>query len=519
MSIGKILIRADASLSLGTGHVMRCLALAQAWRAQGGEAVFVMAESTPAISERLNRAAFPAMTMSAEAGSNRDALVLCEAVRRHAAKWVVVDGYAFDDLYFETLQGTHSRVLLIDDNARIAPNRYVAEVVLNQNLSARAATYRTCSETTDLLLGPKYALLRDEFNRWRVWQRETPEIAKKILVTMGGSDPLNLTVRAIDASRAFHLPGAEVKVVVGGSNPRIAELKAKAGGNCVLVIDSAEMPAMLAWADLAVAAAGSTCWEFCMMGLPAILIDAAENQTPAAIELDRLGIARHIALREATVQRLAFEVRQLAAEPSLRSDMSRAGAALVDGRGAARVAAAMRAHDFHLRPAEPDDARLLFEWANDAAVRRSSFSSSPITWQEHCLWFAQKLAEPREIILMCEADAGTPVGTVRFHESSPGEFQIGVTVSPVWRGRHAAPHLLKKAVRYLPENRNVRRVHAFIKKENTASRRSFESAGFRFSSCRMIDGVEAFHYCLENNVASRSFAVQATARAEAAPCT
>ena len=199
--------------------------------------------------------------------------------------------------------------------------------------------------------------------------------------------------------------------------------------------------------------------------------------------------------------------------------MWRAGAAQVDGKGALRVVAAMRAQDFRLRPADTGDSRLLFEWTNDPAVRKSSFYSSSITWQEHCRWFAQKLHAPDEMILICEADVGSPVGTVRFHETSPGEFQIGVTISPNWRGKHIASHLLKRAVRHLFENRVAHRVHAFIREENTASSRSFENAGFHFLSCRIIDGVEAFHYCLENKIVSQDFSIPANSCTEAAACT
>lgn len=494
MSIGAILIRADASVSAGTGHVMRCLALAQAWQDRGGVAIFAMVEWTPGVVERLSNERFSIEFVHAETGSNQDAARSMELARRHGAKWVVLDGYSFGPDFQQALGTDGVRLLCVDDNAA-APS--IAGLILNQNLHAREALYPNRSHKTELLPGPRYALIRREFASCKTPAREIPSFARRILVTMGGSDPQNLTARVIEALSRLSVRGLEVKVVVGGSNPRFAELTRLARVPIQFVHEARKMGELMQWADLAVASAGSTCWEICMLGLPAILIDAAENQLPLARELQRGKIARHIPFADATAAKIAGEIHGLMLSAGERSEMSRLGPELVDGKGASRVVTAMRSRDFRVRRAEQGDSRLLWEWANDPLVREASFSPEHISWDEHCHWFAEKGRDPRETILICEDDLRNSIGTVRFHETSPYDVEVGVTIAPEHRGQNYAPYVLRLALDYLLEASTAVRVHAFIKKSNAPSVRSFERVGFRHAGNESVRGNDALHYVLE----------------------
>ena len=204
----------------------------------------------------------------------------------------------------------------------------------------------------------------------------------KLLVTIGGTDPDNVTLARHSRFAVARGDNLETTVVVGGSNPHGDDMEQEirsTGGSIRLVKDVFDMPKLMADADVAISAAGITCWEMCFLGLPAVLIDVAENQTPMAQELDRQGIAIHVgSSAEVTPRSIAARLKPLLASPERRAAMSERGRKLVDGRGAERVVSAMQPLNLHLRPAERKDCRLLWEWANDPATRAAAFSTGTI---------------------------------------------------------------------------------------------------------------------------------------------
>ena len=333
-----LLVRCDSSVAIGTGHAMRCLALAQAWQDAGGRAVFAMAEATPAVEERLQRESMGVARLKAEPGSADDAKETIALARGNQASWVVVDGYGFGADYQAGLKSAGLKVLFIDDNGHAG--HYSADLVLNQNAYAKEELYGSRERSTKILLGPRYALLRREFAAWRGWKRETPAVARKVLVTMGGSDPDNFTAKVVDGLCAITSESLQIRVLAGGSNPHIASLAQLDGGeNSIQVVrDATDMPEQMSWAELAVAGAGSTCLEMCFMGLPALLIDLAENQTPIATEFARRGTACHLgSSKTVTPKMVEAETRQVLGSVAERRAMSQRGRELVDGAGAERV--------------------------------------------------------------------------------------------------------------------------------------------------------------------------------------
>jgi UDP-2,4-diacetamido-2,4,6-trideoxy-beta-L-altropyranose hydrolase len=338
----KLLVRADASVNTGTGHVMRCLALSQAWQDIGGHAVFAMAESTPAVRERLRDENVESRCIEASPGSDADARETAGLARDIQAGWVVVDGYVFDGAYQRALKASDSKLLFLDDNGH--SDHYSADMVLNQNIHADQALYANRSPQTTLLLGLRYALLRREYVRLRDWQRQIPPVARKLLVTMGGSDPGNYTSRVLEALRSVGVDAMKARVVVGGSNPHLAELnKISAGIERVeLLINTGDMAELISWADVGVAAAGTVSWEICALGLPALLIPVADNQNAAAQGLGQRMAAR-ILERDVSVAQIADNIRDLMFSASDRSLLSENARALLDTQGAGRVVAEMLA--------------------------------------------------------------------------------------------------------------------------------------------------------------------------------
>jgi UDP-2,4-diacetamido-2,4,6-trideoxy-beta-L-altropyranose hydrolase len=344
MSPGNILIRADASPEIGTGHVMRCLALAQSWQDAGGAATFLMAQSTPSIQARLAAENCEVASLPTVPGSKEDADLTNECASRIEAEWVVVDGYAFGAEYQEQIRNRERMLLCVDDAGKC--DRYVADIVMNQNLTAAEDFYINCLPGTQLLLGPSFCLLRREFTPWRKWQREIITRGRNILVTLGGSTPAETGVRVIESLARARVESLHAVFVAGGSSPDVAALEscaAKFPQKISIRRDVSNMAELMAHADVAISAAGSTCWELCLLGLPSILLDVADNQIPIAIEMERRGCAFYAGHGNiVSPHELAHRLESLLASSEVRESMSCSSRKLVDGLGAERVVSAMR---------------------------------------------------------------------------------------------------------------------------------------------------------------------------------
>jgi UDP-2,4-diacetamido-2,4,6-trideoxy-beta-L-altropyranose hydrolase len=331
-----MLVRADASSAIGSGHLMRCLALAKAWQHAGGGVCFLTAESIATLDERFTEEDVRHERIAVQPGTPADAEQTVEWARRLGASWVVVDGYRFKPDYIHRLKASGARTLVLDDDARF--DFYEADVVLNQNMDARAERYRR-ENSTHLLLGADYVLLRPEFLAEQP-RRDVAEVACRLLVTMGGSDPENVASTVVHA--LSRLEGSfEATVVAGGGNPHyesLQELVRKLSGKVRLERSSANMAPIMCWADVAISAAGGTCWELAFLGVPMILVTASRDQEENVSAISRTGAALslgwHANLSEDDV---LGAIRKVMNDREKRRAMSESGQALVDGRGAARV--------------------------------------------------------------------------------------------------------------------------------------------------------------------------------------
>ena len=321
--------------------MMRCLALAQAWKCAQGDVSFLFANDAPPVCVRLRSEGMSVESLACTRGGTDDASQTIAHCKRIGADWVVVDGYHFGAVYQETLKQSGLRLLVIDDYGHAG--RYVADLVLNQNLHAAPSLYPALGEETRLLLGTRFLLLRQEFLKWATWERDHPTIAKRILVTLGGGDTATAALKVIESLIHVGTHELEVKVLCGQlSHNRAALIKAADSAPFGLEIMNAteDMPSLMAWADIAVSGGGSTCWEMAFMGLPALAIVLAENQLDVVQELDRTGVVADLGWwSDYTLDDLSRNTRMLLSDRECRAAMSRRGRELADGRGASRVVA------------------------------------------------------------------------------------------------------------------------------------------------------------------------------------
>lgn len=465
-----------------------------------GRPVFAIAEAAPAIRDRLVADDMEVVPLEISAGSEDDAARVTELAERYAADWVVVDGYQFGGDYQRRLKAAGLKLLFVDDDGQAG--HYYADLVLNQNAHAHEELYENREPYTRLLLGLRYAMLRREFTRWRGWKREIAPVARKILVTMGGSDPDNISALVIEALQSLPDKEIEATVAVGGGNPRFDSLRKTAKSlevNVRLEKDVSNMPELMAGADVAVSAAGSTCWELCLLGLPAILIDLAENQRQSAAELDRRGAAIYLGSSSVvTPTAIATKLQHLLLSVETRVAMSHRSRQLIDGRGAGRVVSSLESAQFRIRRVEEKDCLLLWEWANHPSVRSVSFSREPIPLDAHIQWFRSKLASRNARLSLITDSHDLPIGEVRY-EIEGARAVVSICLGPHSRGKGYGKAILEMATEELFRSSNVTALDAYVKPGNEASLRLFSCAGFTNDGSHQVSGQDAVHFVLTRN--------------------
>lgn len=490
-----LLVRADAGAAIGSGHLMRCLALAQAWQDRGGQVIFVTACESRTLRKRLLDEGFQVVPLERPHPDPGDWEQTSRVLAMHPGAWVVLDGYHFDSTYQQQVKEAGHRLLVIDDMAHL--DHYYADIVLNQNLHAEDLRY-SCESYTKLLLGTKYVLLRREFLKWRGWKREIPEVASKVLVTMGGSDPDNVTLKVVQALQLMDTDEMEARVVLWGSSPYFEEVQSAIRASRFpirLERDVTDMAELMAWADVAISGGGTTCWELAFMGLPSVVLILSDNQQRIAESLGARGVAVNLGWHHhLRPTKIAEAIAGLLRARRMRVDMARRSQQLVDGEGIARVLMHLRGEKLWLRRVREDDCKLLWEWANDPEVRAASFSMDPIPWEEHLEWFSRKLHDPNCLIFIALDDQDNPVGQVRFDVDETGEAEIDVSIDKSKRGSGYGSLLIRRALEEIFRVRPIRTVHAFVKLNNERSVRAFEKANFTRLGIQTIRGNVAIHY-------------------------
>ncbi|MCP4668342.1 MAG: UDP-2,4-diacetamido-2,4,6-trideoxy-beta-L-altropyranose hydrolase [Deltaproteobacteria bacterium] len=338
-----LVIRADATTQIGTGHVMRCMALAQAWQDRGSQVTFLSHCESDSLYRRITDEGFSFISIQRSHPDPSDLYMTLESLSAMSSElssdiWLVLDGYHFTPQYQKAIRNGGKRLLVIDDYNHLP--HYHADILINQNIGASSISY-ICDPDTIRLLDCKYALLRREFLKHKDRSREISKKAKKVLVTLGGADPENVTLKVIQGLNQLNDKGIEVKIVVGPSNPNIQSLWKELSLSTFsfeLLTSTNEMPDLMAWADIAVSGGGTTCWELAFMGVPTLVITIAENQKAVGLGLQSAGAAIDLGESDTIdIANFAMILNELLFDFARRDEISINAMRLVDGKGTNRL--------------------------------------------------------------------------------------------------------------------------------------------------------------------------------------
>jgi UDP-2,4-diacetamido-2,4,6-trideoxy-beta-L-altropyranose hydrolase len=343
-----IVVRADASSEIGTGHVLRNLGLADELRARGHTVLFVCSSAPGHLIELVRSRGYRCEALPPGIDISEDARLTTAAATRlgRPVDWLIVDHYGLDARWEQIARRVARRLFVIDD---LADRPHEGDVLLDSAHDESVADLyrRLVPPTTKLLLGPRYILLRREFFS-RPHAPRLPAAVRRILVTFGGNDPLNMTGLALRALAQPVFAPLVIDVTLGLSNPRLEEVRkqAQAIANVTVYVQHPEPSKLMAQADLCLGAGGTTTWERCYLGLPTLIVVLAENQQDFAEACDRLGVVRYIGRGEMlSADDLRNAVVSAMDDSSWRVASSAAGQALVDGKGISRVVNAIEGEE------------------------------------------------------------------------------------------------------------------------------------------------------------------------------
>jgi len=480
-----IFIRTDASIAIGTGHVMRCLTLADELREKGNEIRFICRKAPGNFIEFIEVKGYRVYSLPADIDLPADRDLTQEILQKqqNSIDWLIIDHYGIDASWETPLREFVKKIIVIDD---LANRRHDCDILLDQNYSSDVKRYQgLVSEECIQLLGAEYALLRPQFRKARENLKEDSNEVKRILVFMAGGDPSNETWKVLQALKLLCRDDVVLDVVIGSSNPFKNELEIlieqMPGAACYFNVKN--MAELMSSADIAIGACGTSTWERCCLGLPGIVMVLADNQKEIAEELDKEGVVVNLGWHEnVTVMDIKDAVGNLMKDPDKRKKMSSKGREMVDGKGVVRAAHYMNSsvdgtENIYIKNADHNDMDDLFRWRNDPEISKNFFNADPVSRETHEKWFREKVNDIGSAIYMAYYRSDK-IGSVRF-ESKEDVIKTSVILSPEYIGKGLGAEIIRIAAdRFIKEKSPAKPIIAEIKKENIRSAKAFQKAGF-----------------------------------------
>lgn len=356
----KVVFRVDASIQMGTGHVMRCLTLADALKNRGAECYFICREHSGNLIGLITQRgyhvdALPYMDLSQEdklqnlnadlahaswlgATQKADASLCTPLMEALKPDWLIVDHYALDIRWEQVLRPYCKRVMVIDD---LADRQHDCDFLIDQNyLPSYEQRYDNLVQaTTKKLLGPSFVLLRDEFLNLREKKlQQMPNIEAHILINFGGIGNYSLLSKVIEAINIFKKQS--FYIVTGGLDPHLLlELEKSISYSKVKIVETAvNMADIMSQSQYAIGACGSTVWERFCLGLNSGLIEMAENQTPLLNYLTKMNLIDNLGnVNSLTTDDILKLLQNLDLTDAKYSHRKTAIMSLIDGKGTQRV--------------------------------------------------------------------------------------------------------------------------------------------------------------------------------------
>ena len=477
-----IYFRADGGTSIGMGHIVRCLALAEMLK-DDFDITFCYQKTDKNVDDLISGSIKKTMFLDKTDDLKSDAERFCANLNHKDI--VVLDGYNFGTEYQQTIKNKGCKLVCIDD---LHACHQVADIVINHADGVAESDY-SAESYTKFCLGLDYVLLRPAFLNPKTTLRRITSV-KKVFISMGAADINNITQKFTEA--LIQIKGIEeIHLMLGAINPNLGSIdKLIAENKHVKIIkhfniSADELATLLENCDVSICPASSISLESSAIGIGLVSGFTAANQ---------LGILNGLVNHKAaisfgdmnllSVAEIKNKFETIVNNPEQLNDLVLNQSKMIDGKSPERLRKVFKNLsrkkknvDLHFRFAEEKDTDLYFNWANDETVRSNSYNQEPIVYENHVKWFHSKLKSEECFFYLLLSQENKPAGQVRIDKSGD-EVIIGISVDKDFRGYSLGAKMLIMACDDYLKKQPHATIVAYIKKENTASLNIFVKAGF-----------------------------------------
>lgn len=493
--------RVDSSSLIGSGHVIRCLTLATELRKQKNKCKFICRDHENNFIKKIKKENFEVIILpnlkklklvkntnnkkpiySEWIGASwmEDAKQTINVLKNENVNWLVIDHYGIEHKWEKKLRPYTKKIMVIDD---LANRNHDCDLLLDQNLifNFKDRYLKRLPKNCISLLGPKYSLLQNEYKDLYISTPARVGPVKRILVYFGASDHKQITKKTLLAFLQLNRKDITMDIVISSNSSQLNDIKKilKKNKNIKVHINLKSLANLIAIADLAVGACGSTSWERCCLGLPSIVITTADNQKQVAKELQKQKLISWLGHHDTIKMSSIYNKLKNLIDQNIES-WSMKCKLVTNGSGTKKVVQILNLNEnirLYSRSAKIDDEKLIYNLAADPLVRKNSFNSKPISETTHSKWFHNYLESPKTCkILIIETNHKLLIGQVRIDKKN-NYWNIDYSLVNYARRNKIGFKLLKIALKRFNDE-GIFNFLAKVKKNNKASCIIFEKLRF-----------------------------------------
>jgi UDP-2,4-diacetamido-2,4,6-trideoxy-beta-L-altropyranose hydrolase/UDP-4-amino-4,6-dideoxy-N-acetyl-beta-L-altrosamine N-acetyltransferase len=524
----KIVFRVDSSLVMGSGHVMRCLALAQMLKENSANVEFICRKHEENLLDKIRSSGFTAhelevykeiesdngLAHSHWLGATRqqDADDCIDILKAEKIDWLIVDHYALDGQWQKMLKPYYKKLMVIDD---LADRKHQCDILLDQTFGRQQEDYSILTpKYCELLLGSQYALLRPEFSKWRLYslkRRSKPEF-KRLLINMGGVDIDNVTENVLDELKICNLPDdLKITIVMGGLAPHLESVKSKAitlPYKTEVKVDVDNMAEIMANSDIAIGAAGATTWERCCLGLPTIQIVIAKNQQFLAEALAFRNIVKLAKKTKETISLLESSLEWMENVGNLALE-------ICDGMGVYKVFNKMTNYKASLEGfgeivlcnyvnLDENDKALALSMRNHPEIKKWMYSQDSISNAAHCE-FIERLESRTDRRYFLVKRKNNIIGSINFSKINfENSVYFGIYTNPFLQIKGAGRLLESVASQYAFIELGVKKIKLEVYSDNEKAINFYKKCNFNLINIKKVNNQNIM--CMEKvKVMEREF--------------
>lgn len=482
-----VLFRCDASKNIGSGHVMRCLTLANEMKSRNWDCAFITTkDSGPFLNDR----DFQLFFIQGKSFEDEINNILSTA-KTYQADWIIFDHYDRDEEVESIVRSAGFRIAVIDD---LADRKHDCDVLIDQTYRRSKDDYSgLIPYETKQLIGADYTLIAPQFSQLRTQaleKRSKTATVENILVSLGSTNYKNCTGFVLQALREYKSSKLNIDVVLGAAAENVPLIKKLIKDTNENSIHNAKfhqnisnMNELMLKADVAIGAGGTTSWERCCLGLPTIMIEIADNQTFLTKKLeDNKAIINLGRLENLTSQILNSELKKLIFSNDTLKALSKNAFSVCDGRGRDRILPELLREmktkndkEVRLRFLRMEDADQLLCWQSAPGLREYSRNPEVPTREEHEEWMACSINKTNRYPYIITVDE-KPAGIIRLDKlDNENLFEISILVDPGFQGIGLA----KAAHNLMIQMHGNIKILAEIHPENRPSLKLFKSLGYK----------------------------------------